>query len=68
MTAGREVKTRLFMAQKKTENNPRLIMTAGTCIVIGVVLAIIFKNMRIGLIVGLIFGILGGSLFRRSTR
>lgn len=56
------------MGQKKTENNPRLIMTAGTCIAIGVVLAIIFKNMRIGLIVGLIFGILGGSLFRRSTR
>ena len=57
------------MNQKKEEqSSPRLILTAGTCIAIGVILAIIFKNIRIGLVVGLIFGILGGSLFRRSIR
>jgi len=56
------------MNRNKDQSNPRLILTAGTCIAIGVILAIIFKNIRIGLVVGLIFGILGGSLFRRSTR
>ena len=56
------------MSEKKKGKHPRLIISAGTCIIIGVLLSIVFENIRIGLVVGLIFGILGGSLFRRSTR
>jgi hypothetical protein len=56
------------METKKNEESPRLILSAGTCIIVGVVLSLIFKNIRIGLIVGLVLGILGGSLLRRSRR
>lgn len=45
-----------------------MIISAGTCLVVGVLLSILFKNIRIGLVVGLVLGILGGSLFRRSIR
>lgn len=54
--------------EKKRRESPRLLLSAGTCIVIGVLLSIVFENIRIGLVVGLVLGVLGGSLFRRSRR
>lgn len=56
------------MNEKKRSESPRLIISAGTCIIIGVLLSLVFENIRIGLIVGLVLGVLGGSLFRRSRR
>lgn len=57
-----------MMEKKKNGESPRLIISAGTCIVIAVLLSLVFKNIRMGLIVGLFLGILGGSLLRRSRR
>lgn len=56
------------MEGKKKDESPRLILTGGTCIVIGVLLSLIFKNIRIGLVVGLVLGVLGGGLFTRRRR
>ncbi|HEX5555324.1 MAG TPA: hypothetical protein VFX43_18945 [Chitinophagaceae bacterium] len=56
------------MVQKRQRESPRLILSAGTCIVIGVLLSLVFANIRIGLVVGLVLGVLGGSLFKRSRK
>lgn len=56
------------MEGKKKDESPRIILSAGTCIIVGVVLSLIFKNIRIGLVVGLVLGILGGGLLSRSRR
>jgi hypothetical protein len=56
------------MAEKKKPGSPRLLLSASTCIIIAVLLSLVFENIRIGLIVGLVLGVLGGSLFRRSRR
>lgn len=56
------------MSQKRKGKSPRLILSAGTCIIIAVLLSLVLENVRIGLLVGLVLGVLGGSVFRRSTR
>jgi hypothetical protein len=56
------------MREKKKNESPRMLLSAGTCLVIGVALSLVFKNIRIGLVVGLILGLLGGSLLSRGRR
>lgn len=56
------------MREKKKNESPRMLLSAGTCLVIGVALSLVFKNIRIGLVVGLILGLLGGGLLSRSRR
>lgn len=50
------------MREKKKDESPRMLISAGTCLVIGVILSLVFKNIRIGLVVGLVLGLLGGGL------
>jgi hypothetical protein len=52
----------------KKESNVRLSISAGLCVVIGILISLVIKNMRVGLLLGLVIGVLGGSLFSARRR
>ncbi|GAA4305551.1 hypothetical protein GCM10023143_10880 [Compostibacter hankyongensis] len=43
-------------------------MSAGLCVVVGILLSLVIKNMKVGLLLGLAFGLLGGGLISRWRR
>ncbi len=51
--------------REKRPDQTRAYMSFATVVIIGLVLGIFFKNVRLGLIIGLVLGLLGSSLLRR---
>ncbi len=53
------------MNGKQKDQTPRLWLSGGTCIVIGLLLSLLLRNVKIGLAIGLALGLLSGSLLSR---
>lgn len=52
------------MAERKPDR-PRGFISFGVVIIIALVIGIFLRNVRLGLIIGLVLGLLGSSLLRR---